>query len=63
MIREMLELGLSREGFEVRTAADGLAALDVVRGFDPEIIIPTHDAKIDGLALLHGCARSPRLRS
>ncbi len=57
MIREMLELGLSREGFEVRTAADGLAALDVVRGFDPEIIIlDIMMPKIDGLALL------PRLR-
>ncbi len=57
MIREMLELGLSREGFEVRTAADGVAALDVVRGFDPEIIIlDIMMPKIDGLALL------PRLR-
>ncbi len=57
MIREMLELGLSREGFEVRTAADGAAALDVVRGFDPEIIIlDIMMPKIDGLALL------PRLR-
>ena len=57
MIREMLELGLSREGYEVRTAADGLAALDVVRGFDPEIIIlDIMMPKVDGLALL------PRLR-
>ncbi|MBV9270341.1 MAG: DNA-binding response regulator, partial [Candidatus Eremiobacteraeota bacterium] len=26
-IREMLELGLSREGFNVKTASDGVAAL------------------------------------
>ncbi len=57
MVREMLELGLSREGFDVRTAPDGLAALEVVRTFDPEIIVlDIMMPKIDGLALL------PRLR-
>ena len=39
MVREMLELGLSREGYEVRTARDGYAALDLVRAFDPEVIV------------------------
>ena len=38
-VREMLELGLSREGYIVRTAADGLAALDLVRSWDPEVIV------------------------
>ncbi len=53
MIREMLELGLSREGFEVATAADGQAALDLVRSFDPEVIIlDIMMPKVDGLALL-----------
>ncbi len=53
MIREMLELGLSREGFEVATAADGQAALELVRRFDPEVIIlDIMMPKIDGLALL-----------
>ncbi len=53
LIREMLELGLAREGFEVATASDGQAALDLVRRFDPEVIIlDIMMPKIDGLALL-----------
>jgi DNA-binding response OmpR family regulator len=53
MIREMLELGLTREGFEVATAADGQAALELVRSFDPEVIIlDIMMPKVDGLALL-----------
>ena len=57
MVREMLELGLSREGFDVETASDGLAALDLVRRFDPEVIVlDIMMPKIDGITLL------PRLR-
>jgi DNA-binding response OmpR family regulator len=57
MVREMLELGLSREGYEVRTATDGLAALDLVKVFDPELIVlDIMMPKIDGVTLL------PRLR-
>ena len=57
MVREMLELGLSREGFEVETAADGLSALDLIRRFDPEVIVlDIMMPKIDGITLL------PRLR-
>lgn len=57
MVREMLELGLSREGFEVETAADGLAALDLIRRFDPEVIVlDIMMPKLDGITLL------PRLR-
>src|SRR5579872_6042136 len=53
MVREMLELGLSREGFEVATASDGYAALELVRRFDPEVIIlDIMMPKLDGLALL-----------
>lgn len=53
MVREMLELGLSREGFEVATASDGLAALELVRRFDPEVIVlDIMMPKLDGLALL-----------
>ncbi len=56
-VREMLELGLSREGFVVRTAADGAAALLLVREWDPEaIVLDVMMPKIDGLALL------PKLR-
>lgn len=57
MVREMLELGLSREGFDVQTASDGMAALDLVRRFDPEVIVlDIMMPKIDGITLL------PRLR-
>ncbi|HEX5273899.1 MAG TPA: response regulator transcription factor [Candidatus Rubrimentiphilum sp.] len=56
-VREMLELGLSREGFIVRTAADGAAALQLVREWVPEaIVLDVMMPKIDGLALL------PKLR-
>jgi two-component system OmpR family response regulator len=57
MVREMLELGLAREGFEVATAADGQAAIDLVRRFDPEVIIlDIMMPKIDGIMVL------PKLR-
>ena len=56
-VREMLELGLSREGFIVKTAADGMAALQLVRDWAPEaIVLDVMMPKIDGLALL------PKLR-
>jgi DNA-binding response OmpR family regulator len=57
MVREMLELGLSREGYDVQSAADGIAALDLVRRFDPEVIVlDIMMPKIDGISLL------PKLR-
>lgn len=57
LVREMLELGLSREGFDVQTAADGFSALDLVRRFDPEVIVlDIMMPKIDGITLL------PKLR-
>ncbi|HEY1680096.1 MAG TPA: response regulator transcription factor [Candidatus Tumulicola sp.] len=57
MVREMLELGLSREGYEVRTATDGFGALELVKSFDPEVIVlDIMMPKIDGITLL------PRLR-
>src|SRR5579864_9816419 len=56
-VREMLELGLSREGFVVRTASDGVAALDLVRSWNPEVIVlDIMMPKMDGITLL------PRLR-
>src|SRR5579883_714736 len=56
-VREMLELGLGREGFIVQTASDGASALELIKRFDPEVIVlDIMMPKIDGLALL------PRLR-
>jgi len=52
-VREMLELGLEREGFAVRTAADGQQALSLVREWEPEVIVlDVMMPKIDGFALL-----------
>lgn len=56
-VREMLEMGLSREGFIVKTASDGIAAMQLVREWEPEaIVLDVMMPKIDGLALL------PKLR-
>jgi DNA-binding response OmpR family regulator len=56
-VREMLELGLTREGYIVRTASDGAAALDLIKAWDPEVIVlDIMMPKIDGITLL------PRLR-
>ena len=38
-IREVVQLYLEREGFEVRTAADGDAALDLEEKFQPHLLI------------------------
>src|SRR5579875_3703056 len=52
-IREMLTIGLEREGFDVKAAADGVEALAVVRESEPDVIIlDVMLPKIDGVALL-----------
>jgi DNA-binding response OmpR family regulator len=52
-IREMLELGLQGRGFDVRSVADGQAAIPVVRDWKPELILlDVMMPKIDGLSLL-----------
>lgn len=38
-ILEFLELGLQNEGFQVRTAADGISAVNVTREFQPQVAI------------------------
>ncbi len=38
-ITDFIELGLSREGFDVRTAPDGRAALTLVDRFRPDLVI------------------------
>lgn len=38
-IRQMLTLGLSQEGYEVRSAENGEVALDIIREYEPHVII------------------------
>jgi DNA-binding response OmpR family regulator len=52
-IREMLTIGLEREGFDVQAAADGVEALSMIRDAAPDIIVlDVMLPKIDGVALL-----------
>jgi len=52
-IREMLMIGLEREGFEVKAAADGVEALSMIRETEPDVIVlDVMLPKIDGVALL-----------
>lgn len=52
-IRELLELSLGHHGFEVRSAADGQAALALVREWAPDIIVlDVMLPKMDGISLL-----------
>ncbi len=52
-LRELLELGLGDDGFEVRTAADGRAGLQLVRDFRPDaIVLDVMLPFVDGLELL-----------
>lgn len=52
-VREMLELGLAREGYTVRCAADGAQALDLIGEWQPDIVIlDVMLPKIDGVTLL-----------
>src|SRR5579872_1982711 len=52
-IRELLELSLSHHGYEVRSAADGQAALAVAKEWEPDaVILDVMLPKIDGISLL-----------
>jgi DNA-binding response OmpR family regulator len=52
-IRELLEIGLSVAGFEVRSAPDGAAGLSLVRDFAPDcVVLDVMMPRIDGIALL-----------
>ena len=52
-VRRMLELALSQEGYDVRTAADGAVGLSLIRSWQPEcIVLDVMMPKIDGLTLL-----------
>jgi DNA-binding response OmpR family regulator len=52
-IRDVLEVGLAQEGFDVRSAADGMSGLELVRSWHPSgIVLDVMMPKVDGLALL-----------
>jgi DNA-binding response OmpR family regulator len=52
-LRELLELGLGEDGFEVRSAADGRAGLSLVRDWRPDaIVLDVMLPFLDGLELL-----------
>jgi DNA-binding response OmpR family regulator len=52
-IREMLELSLRHHGYDVRCAADGQAALALVREWQPDaIVLDVMMPKLDGISLL-----------
>jgi two-component system OmpR family response regulator len=60
-IRDFIELGLSREGFAVRTAPDGRAALTAVDQFQPDlVIVDVMMPRMDGLSLTRELAGDPR---
>jgi DNA-binding response OmpR family regulator len=52
-VREMLEIGLAQYGFTVATAADGPAALDLLRSQRPAVIVlDVMMPKVDGVSLV-----------
>lgn len=52
-IRDLLEIGLGREGYAVRTAADGQQAIALVADWQPDIIVlDVMMPKLDGFSLL-----------
>src|SRR5271165_723631 len=52
-IRELLEIGLGDEGYDVRTAPDGQVGLQIAREWSPDaIVLDVMLPKIDGIALL-----------
>ncbi|HVA21071.1 MAG TPA: response regulator transcription factor [Candidatus Micrarchaeia archaeon] len=60
-IADFIRLGLSREGFEVRTAADGQAALPIVDEFQPDVVVlDIMMPRLDGYGLTRQLAGDPR---
>ena len=52
-VRKMLEVALGLEGFEVRSAGDGVEGLSLVRSWQPDcIVLDVMLPKVDGLTLL-----------
>jgi len=59
-IRTVIEYNLRRQGFDVYTAADGLAALDLVRRVRPDVVLlDWMMPEMDGLEVLAELKRDP----
>ena len=57
-IRDLLEYGLGQAGFDVRSARDGKAAMELVRSWTPEVIVlDVMLPEIDGFTLLPALRR------
>lgn len=57
-IRELLEYGLGGFGFDVRTAADGRAALELMKGWTPEaIVLDVMLPGVDGISMIPALRR------
>jgi PAS domain S-box-containing protein len=60
--RELLQRFLEREGFHVRTAADGRAGLTLARALKPRaILLDVEMPRMDGWAVLHAVRSDPEL--
>lgn len=60
-ITDFIKLGLTREGFEVETAADGRAALTAVDRFAPDVVVlDVMMPRMDGIELTKALAGDPR---
>jgi DNA-binding response OmpR family regulator len=52
-MRHLLEVGLSVEGFEVRTAVDGVEGLKLIREWQPDaVVLDVMLPKVDGFTLI-----------
>ena len=52
-VRELVEIGLTQKGFEVRSAVDGPSGLALIRQWEPEaVILDLMMPVIDGLSLI-----------
>jgi DNA-binding response OmpR family regulator len=54
-VRSLIEFTLSTQGFEVRTADSGLAGIEQVRDFDPDLV--TLDVGLPGIDGIETCRR------
>ncbi len=62
-VREVIQLNLVREGYEVATAPDGQAALDLLRAKPfAAVIVDVMMPGMDGLALCRAIREDPQLR-